>query len=519
MRRLAHALLLALAACPAAAEAQRVVTSPGPGHVAVTVYRDPNRGPGDAFNLNWLNGYALISETRQITLEPGESEIRFEGVAGGIIPQSAIVTGLPEGLIERNRDAYLLSPATLLDRSLGRRVTIRRTSRATGAVRETEAIIRSSANGAVVLQTADGFESLRCTGLNETLIYDSVPQGLSARPTLSVRARSSGSVTATVTLSYLASGFDWQANYIANLDEDGRHLQLFAWLTLASNDETSFPDADAAAVAGRLNREPIRIQPREGGPLNLQCWPQGTTSDILNSLPPPPAPLSADFAGEAITVTGSRVRRANLQSAAPVTVVNAELEALGDVKLYRIPEPVTVAANGQKQVALLHRDSVEADLVYRRHVGFFDGSDAEPQPATLVLVTRNRERQGLGLPLPAGQMVLFAAGEGRPILLGQGTVEDLAVGQDVDIELGEMGGVRTELTSVERGKGRRDYVLLVTNDHSAAVRFEAEFADSGPSFRPSSRLGRRNGHPLWTVTVPANGNVSLRYRLIMPEEE
>jgi hypothetical protein len=518
MRGLVHALLLALAACSGVAEAQRVVTSPGPAHVAVTVYRDPNRGPGDAFDLNWLNGYALVSETRQITLEPGESEIRFEGVAGGIIPQSAIVTGLPEGLIERNRDAYLLSPGTLLDRSLGRRVTIRRTSRATGQVRETEAIIRSSANGAVVLQTPDGFESLRCTGLNETLIYDTVPAGLSARPTLSVRARASSPVTATVTLSYLASGFDWQANYIANLDEDGRHLQLFAWLTLASNDETSFPDADAAAVAGRLNREPVRIQPREGGPLNLQCWPQGTTSDIpiINQLPPaPPAP--AAFADEAITVTGSRVRQANLTAVSPVTAVSAELEALGDVKLYRIPEPVTVAANGQKQVALLHRDSVEADLLYRRHVGSLDDTDDEPRAATLVLVTRNRERQGLGLPLPAGPIVLFAPARDRPILLGQGTVEDLAVGQDVDVELGEAGGVRTQVTYVEREKRRRDYVLLVTNDHSAPVRFEAEFDNVDLSFRPSSRLGRRNGHPLWTVTVPANGSASLRYRVIVQE--
>ena len=42
---------------------------------------------------------------------------------------------LPEGTIERNRDAYLLSPATLLDRSLGRRVRLRRTSRATGRSR------------------------------------------------------------------------------------------------------------------------------------------------------------------------------------------------------------------------------------------------------------------------------------------------------------------------------------------------------------------------------------------------
>ena len=106
-----------------------------PDGVAVTVYRDPNRSAVEALELEWLNGFALISETRQVTLPAGESELRFEGVAGGILPQSAIVTGLPEGIVERNRDAYLLSPGTLLDRSLGRRVHLRRTSRATGEVR------------------------------------------------------------------------------------------------------------------------------------------------------------------------------------------------------------------------------------------------------------------------------------------------------------------------------------------------------------------------------------------------
>ena len=165
-------LLLALAA-PAAA--QTMVTSAGPDDVDVTVYRDPGRNPARAFDLDWLEGYALISETRRVTLPAGESEIRFEGVAGGIVPQSAIVTGFPDGIVERNRDAYLLSAATLLDRSLGRRVHLRRTSRATGAVREQDAIIRSGADGAVVLQTADGFEALRCTGLAETLVYDRGP--------------------------------------------------------------------------------------------------------------------------------------------------------------------------------------------------------------------------------------------------------------------------------------------------------------------------------------------------------
>ena len=81
-------------------------------------------------------------------------------------------------------------------------------------------------------------------------------------------------VTATVTLSYLASGFDWQADYVATLSEDGSRIDLFAWLTLASSDETSFVDADTQAVAGRLNRQDVRVQPSEGGPLRISCWPQ-----------------------------------------------------------------------------------------------------------------------------------------------------------------------------------------------------------------------------------------------------
>src|ERR1700730_1409919 len=47
-------------------------------------------------------------------LPAGKSRIRFEGVADGIEPVSAIVAGLPVGVVEKNLDADLLSPATLL---------------------------------------------------------------------------------------------------------------------------------------------------------------------------------------------------------------------------------------------------------------------------------------------------------------------------------------------------------------------------------------------------------------------
>ena len=146
-------------------------------------------------------------------------------------------------------------------------------------MRTQDAIVRATADG-VVLQTADGFEALRCTGLNETLLAPSVPPGLSAKPTLSVRVRSPQALERTVTLSYITNNFDWQADYVADLSADGRTLNLFAWLTLANGDDTGLANADTNAVAGKLNRERVHVERGEAKPITLNCWPSGTTSDI-----------------------------------------------------------------------------------------------------------------------------------------------------------------------------------------------------------------------------------------------
>jgi hypothetical protein len=510
-------LLLCLAPLPAVA--QGIATSPRPDRVAVTVYRDPNRPAAQAPNLRWLNGVALISETRQVTIPAGTTDLRFEGVAGGIIPQSAIVTGLPEGFIERNRDAYLLSPATLLDRSLGQRVHLRRTSRATGQVREQEAVIRSGASGAVVVETDGGIEALRCTGLPETLIYDQVPPGLSARPTLSVRARATRPVTATVTLSYLASGFDWQADYVASVAPDGESIGLFGWLTLANSDETGFADASTQAVAGRIRRREVPRQASEGGPLNIACWPQDTTSDIpLEEWERMVQEREQDGEDFAVTAMRSPMMAPPAPPPPPPAVggiaMQAQQEELGDLKLYRIPEPVTVAARSQKQVALLQQPRVQVRTVYRQR--FFPGGQVMQAQASRILVTRNRHEDGLGLPLPAGRLMLFDESDGRRLLVGQAVIRDYALNEDVELDFGAVPGIVSVQRPVVRGKNQIDYEVVVTNDRPHPIAYELEIGVQPSQVRSETRLGRRNGMALWTATVPANGSATLRYRFVAP---
>jgi hypothetical protein len=505
-RRTFFAALLA-AASPAAG--QQIARSPGPDAVGVTVYRAPDRPAGQRMQLGWLGGYALISETRRVTVPAGESQLRFEGVSGGILPETAIVTGFPADVIEKNQDAKLLSPGSLLDAALGKRVHLRRTSRATGEVRETEAVVRSGEGGAVVLQTAEGYEALRCTGLPETLRYDEVPADLSAKPTLSVRVRAARATTATIKLSYLASGFDWQANYIATLTPDGTRADLFAWLTLANGEETSFRDADTNAVAGRLNRENIRAPRAEARPLTLECWAQGTTTSDLREQRPE---------REEIIVTGSRVHRAVFSVSSPAPpppppppAMMAEQEDLGDLKLYRIPRPVTVAAKSQKQVALLERRGVKVEQVYRHRLYLPNLRYA--QPVNRVIIARNTVAGGLGLPLPAGRVMLSAKASDRPLLIGRGTMSDYAVGEDVEIVVGVATAVNARLVPLGPVKdGSREWELVVDNSSALPVRYEAELEATSLTLASETAFERRDGRPLWTATIPANGSATLRFR-------
>ena len=360
-------------------------------------------------------------------------------------------------------------------------------------------MIRSGSGGQVVLQTVAGIEALRCSGIPETIVYDALPEVLSAKPTLSVRTRSTRAVTATVTLSYLADNFDWQANYVATLGADGKSVDLFGWVTVASADETSFTKAQAMVIAGRLNRSGARNpQPYHQQSIDLTCWPQGTTSDIpedtyAGAPPPPPYPAPMMMAEAMdIVVTGS----ARAKSAMVV-----KQEELGDLKLYRVPEPVTVAANAQKQVALLDKERVPVSLVYRADI-WGEGDTT----VRLTLRAKNRAADGLGLPLPAGKLALYQSGRPRALLLGEGSVGDKAVGEDVEIDVATATGI----TARDIAGISNTHVLTVTNDNRYPVVFEAELGDRNlRGF--SGKLRKKDGSWLWAVAVPANGTATLTY--------
>lgn len=494
-----------------ASDSPKVVQSAGPDDVAVTVYRSPDRSSG-GIDPDWPEGFAFISETRTIDLPAGVSAVRFEGVAEGLLPETAVIGGLPGGVIEKNRDARLLSPAGLVDAYLKRRVTLQRTDPATGKSRRQDAIIQAGPNGGVLVKTAEGYEALGCSGLPERMSYGGVPTDLSAKPTLSALVSSGRPRTVTVQLLYLAEGFDWAANYVAELRPDGKTLAMTGWITVANGGATGFPAAQLNVIAGRLEKRAAAGAPEsDAGPLRLQCWPMDITSTHPLWTLPNVIPVRGSQKGyqigasDEILVSASRIREPRMDVPLAVSVIDsnylAKQEDLGDLKYYRMPFRTDIAAKQQKQVALLAQDRVAYEQLYAAYVGNPD--PRRFRPADILIRMWNRKDDGLGLALPAGQIAFFEDAGGRRLLAGESRADDKAVDERIDFGIGESSGVqyRVVQTTGRDGK-RRDWEVTIANDRpvDAEVELMIPFA-LDPAPEGAEQRGR---YWYWRVRVPAN---------------
>lgn len=535
-------LLAAFVAAPVRAADPPVVASAKPDHVAISLYRDPSRDTGSPLPApdeeEPLGGFALIRETRTVDLPPRPVTLRFEGVSSSILPESALLRGGGKPR-EKNYDRRLLSQRGLLDALTGQQVMLRTTDPATGKANLERVRIRSGPADLIV-ERKGGFEAVQCSGLSETLLYDAVPAGLNPVPTLSMTLGDQPGGRTTLELTYLANNFDWQSNYVGQVADDAEAVDLFAWLTVASGDSTSFVDADMAVIAGRIaffasapmadDEEPWEAEERkrqeaEDDPWNpdnievwFSCWPRGSSGGggyYPRLFGPDRLPEGdIEYAGgyeigfyggggggdedSEIVVTGARI---------------APREDIGDYKLYRVPQPTTLGAHSRKQIAFLEKPGVAAQMLHAFSVNG-DNFDSYVDP---VLRIDNKKDGPLAEPMPGGQVALFQRRLGEPMLVAETNVKDKAVGELIDLQLPEPEDIFVDADQEEVDSGERwtRYRITIENDGDRPEPVEVSFAND--EYYMVDKISRptklRDGKRIWSVTVPAEGKKTIDYRV------
>jgi hypothetical protein len=462
MKPLIVAGLLAATVAHAADPARDVASSAADREaVAVTVYNDD---------------LALVKERRKVDLPAGLARLSLREVAAQMRPETALlraVSGQAFVLIEQNFDFDLLTPQKLLEKYVGRQVTVIRSHPTSDAEKRETATVLAAGQG-TVLRFADRIE----TGVPGRLAFDSVPANLRDRPTLSVLLDAAGGKQ-SVELSYLTSGLAWKADYVANLSADGKALDLNGWVTLTNRSGAGFDNTTLQLVAGTVNR--VR---------------------------------QADM----------RVMAMAAPAAARAKVAEATQEALMDYHLYSFERPTSIADNQTKQLALLSASAVPVrreyllagnEYYYRDRYGQI-GQKIKP---AVFLEFENKGGQ-LGKPLPAGIVRVYAKdSKGAAQFVGEDRIEHTAKNEKLKLRLGEAFDITTErkqtnykriADNVTESSWRIE--LRNAKDEAVTVRVQEPLPGDWEMIQESQKHAKDSARVAsWNVVVPPGDKAVLDY--------
>ncbi len=359
---------------------------------------------GDLSVTIYNNNLALVQDVRQTVLSAGKTTVEFPDVSAQIRAETVTLNGTDFGIVEQNFDYDLLSPNALLQKAVGQMVTVTTTNPATG-VKSSERAKILAVNGGVVLQIGSRIETLN-EYATTSIVYDSIPPNLRARPTLSVTLDVARSGTRPLTLSYLTPGMGWKADYVALFDEAAGKIDVQGWITLNNSTGTTFTNARTLLVAGEV--------------ATLQQGPRYYQRGMQNPRGNTPG-----------TETGSR-------------------ERIGDFYVYPIEGRTTIANAQTKQVSFLDAAGVPARKGYEFRNGWLGASD-EAQSAASVLKFSNAKAGGIGDALPAGTVRVYMRDtRGQSQFIGESGIPHTPGGSALALKTGDAFDVKVQPVVVKR---------------------------------------------------------------------
>lgn len=425
--------------------------------------------------------FALVRDRRAVRLPAVNAELAFTGVSRQLQPETALLEVL-DGELKVGAQSFnfdVLTPQRLMEQSVGREVGVVITNPATGEETVERARLLSVTDGLVIEMNGKIH-----TGAPGRIVFDELPAGVRARPTLLMSVKGKAGQEIKADLSYLTSGLSWRADYVAQYDPDAGRMDLKAWATVTNTTGMDFKDARLKLVAGDVNRESVAPEQR-----------------MMRTM----------------EVTASRSPMAD----------GVSQQDLVAYHMYTLPGATTLNDRESKQLALLGAEgiAVARALVSRSRPHLFTtpmrGQTQESQ-AEVSLTFQNDKAASLGAPLPAGTMRVYTMdADGAPQLLGEDGIDHTAEGDEVTVALGRDFDVSVlrEQTNFVRASDNitlTNWRLTVSNakPRAVSVRLIEQLPGSWEITKESAPHTKLNAAEAeWTLEVPAKGKATLEYNV------
>jgi hypothetical protein len=430
---------------------------------------------------------ALVRDTRDVSLPSGDFQLRFMDIASTVNPATVHIRSLadPEKLsiLEQNYEYDLLDAAKLLDKYVGREVTLVRNMQKNGSTEteETKATLLANNPGGPVWRIGDSI----VTGMTPNgYRFSSLPDNLYSRPTLVWMLNNTGARRQKIEASYLANNVSWNADYVMTVTRDENSADLDGWVTLVNNSGAAFKNAQLQLVAGQLNR----VTPGGGG--------RG----------------GGGFAAVQVNGGGQQVIE----------------ESFSEYHLYTLNRRTSIFDKETKQVSLLDASHfpVEKHFVVNGQSYYYGrlmapGSPAK-DPVQVFYRFRNEEKSNLGMPLPAGTVRVYQAdSHGGILFIGEDRIGHTPKDENVSIHIGNAFDIVAERKQTDfKSQGSRnyemEYEITLRNHKDSPVTIEVNEPLGGDwdmisSTFPATKTAAFAAQ--FQVPVAKDGTAVLRYRV------
>jgi len=456
---------------PARAETDQSTTLNDQTELAVTVYN---------------SNIALVRDVRQLQMPSGGFRLKFMDIAATVNPATVHFRSLTEpekvGVIEQNYEYDLLEPAKLLNKYVGKEVTLVRSYMDNGTTKheEIKATLLANNNGPVWRVGND-----IVTGLyGESYRFPGVPANLYDRPTLLMSLENSGSAKQKVEASYLATNLSWNADYVLTVSRDDKAADLDGWVTVVNNSGTAFHNARLQLVAGDLNR----IQ----------------------------------------AINGRNMDSVMAMKAQAAAAPQFQQENFSEYHLYSLGRKTSVEDKETKQISLLEGSGVpvEKQFIVNGQNYYFRSAQNPGSPLKDQVMVfykfKNEEKGGLGIPLPAGNVRVYQKdSRGGVLFVGEDRIDHTPKDEFINVKIGNAFDVvcehkQTDYKSLGSKTWEIEYEVTVRNHKDTAVTVQVnepiggdwEMLSSSLKYEKTAAFAAR-----FDVPVKANGETVLKYRV------
>jgi len=338
----------------------------------------------------------LVKDTRLIDLKSGTHELKFMDVAAKIDPTTVHIKSLTNGtgleVLEQNYEYDLLNPQKLLEKYVGQKVQLATLNPETKKEEIVEAILLST-QGGNIFQIGDKIH----IGHHGSILLSKIPENLIPQPTLVWMLENRYTKPQKLEASYLTSGINWKADYVAVLNKLDTLTDLTGWVTIDNRSGATYQNALLKLVAGDIHR----VQPE------------------------------------------MRMDYARPMAAAKEASPQFKEESFFEYHLYTLDRRTTIKDNQTKQMTLLDANQVpikklflfsgHPQYYYTRH----DQRSAK-QKVGVFLELENTKKNNLGIPLPKGTIRVYKEDkDGSLQFVGEDRIDHTPKDEKFKIKIGE----------------------------------------------------------------------------------